>query len=510
MKVPGWRLAARGWRRRAVAVNGMSPGRPAHRGLRLAAALAVVACAVLAAQQAPPAGQQPPPVFRAATTLVEVDAIVRDKAGRFVDDLVAADFEVLEDGKPQAIEGFYLVRGSAVVPAAAPSPEPGAAAAAAPSVQRVFVLVFDVEHASPGAVDRARKAALKFLDANFGQGDLGGIVAGGTMANGRLTSDASELAAAVKAVKPTGDERSRQLELREWPRLADALEAHLIERGDAEATNRAVQRACIDDPEACRRYPIEQVLNEKARRVMVDIRGAAMRTMRTLSALSSGLARAPGRKTVVLLSDGFFAEDSWGSLRQVTDLAARSATRFYALDTRGLNRGSASSDILDAGPRAPVNPAGEAAGQDFLADAPNSLAVDTGGLAIRNENDFAKALNEIAADTSTYYVLAYRPADATPDGRFRPLSVRVRRAGVAVRSRKGYVASPAGTPAPSRAAETPPGPEPAPAPEAAPAPAPPEAAPVSPAGTPSPLKPAGTPALLVEGAGSAPSVRLRP
>ena len=63
--------------------------------------------------QAPPQGQEPaqqrPPVFRAGVNAVRVDVIVTDKAGNPVADLTAADFEVLEDGKPQDIDLFKLV-----------------------------------------------------------------------------------------------------------------------------------------------------------------------------------------------------------------------------------------------------------------------------------------------------------------------------------------------------------------------------------------------------------------
>ena len=61
-----------------------------------------------------------------------------------------------------------------------------------------------------------------------------------------------------------------------------------------------------------------------------------------------------------------------------------------------------------------------------MADGPNSLAVDTGGFVIRNENNFAKALGEIDRDTSSYYVVGYRPR-LEPDGKYRSISVRVTR-----------------------------------------------------------------------------------
>jgi Ca-activated chloride channel homolog len=50
--------------------------------------------------------QQDPPVFRAGVDLVRVSAVVRDRRGRFVQNLSARDFQVLEDGKPRPITDF--------------------------------------------------------------------------------------------------------------------------------------------------------------------------------------------------------------------------------------------------------------------------------------------------------------------------------------------------------------------------------------------------------------------
>ncbi len=50
-----------------------------------------------------------PPVFRAGINFVRVDVIVSDKNGNPVGDLKPEDFEVIEQGKPQAIETFKLV-----------------------------------------------------------------------------------------------------------------------------------------------------------------------------------------------------------------------------------------------------------------------------------------------------------------------------------------------------------------------------------------------------------------
>src|SRR5262245_32916605 len=62
------------------------------------------------AQQGQPADQAQQPVFRAGISYVRVDVIVSDKAGSPVGDLKQADFEVTEDGKPQTIENFKLIK----------------------------------------------------------------------------------------------------------------------------------------------------------------------------------------------------------------------------------------------------------------------------------------------------------------------------------------------------------------------------------------------------------------
>ena len=189
-------------------------------------AVAIVLLLAVAGYHAAPAlrAQDQPPVFRAGTTLVEVDVVVRDGSRRFVADLRAEDFEVLDNGVRQDVSVFYRVigpgedvaRGAAEMPQT-PQPPPQ-------QVQRILVFYFDPHHIQPGAFDRARNAALQFLQKDFRQGDVGGVVVNGKMANGRLTSDREELAAALKAAKPETS-ASVTRELREYPRFVDIMEA---------------------------------------------------------------------------------------------------------------------------------------------------------------------------------------------------------------------------------------------------------------------------------------------
>ena len=73
--------------------------------ISLALTMAALTAAVVAQQPQPP--QQP--VFRSGVQIVEVDARVFDRDGRFVTGLTIGDFEILEDGVPQALVALALV-----------------------------------------------------------------------------------------------------------------------------------------------------------------------------------------------------------------------------------------------------------------------------------------------------------------------------------------------------------------------------------------------------------------
>jgi VWFA-related protein len=417
--------------------------------LRSSLIVCAVACAAFAVgvhAQQPQTSQAP--TFRSGTQVVEVDVRVFDKDGHFVTDLQPGDLVIKEDGVPQQIVDLTLVETNPNPSEhRAPSTEHPAPSTEhpAPSTEHqapsTLLFVFDTPHLSLNGLHYTQQAAAAFIGSRFHQGNLGGVVFDGRMANNRLTTDREELLAAVQGLRQSAQSGNfEQFMHLEWPRIQDEHEAwQIADQNDAEAISAATQRACNDMPEQCKGYADpSQPVKEKARQVLDEANVRSAVSLKTIDALCAGLAKMAGPKTIVYFSEGFFLSGNEAALQNVTGLANRAGAHFYTVDARGLNHGSASSEILTA--VTPMNPSGGPQQVDWNEDSTNALAVDTGGLAIRNENNFGRALDQIQADAGTYYVIGYTPANQTFDGKYRRIEVNVKRAGVKVRARRGYLA----------------------------------------------------------------------
>lgn len=475
------------------------------------AAIALLTMGAGAQSPQPAAPQQP--VFRSTTAVVEVTVIVRDKDGAFVRGLTIDDFEVSEDGAPQQIQTLYLVEGPPTAAAvAAGTPAVRAGVAPGPQALRSFVFFFDMEHLSPGGLTRAREAVETFATTRLLKTDLSGIAAMGAP-SGRISGDHLATLAVAEGLKPRSEKLARERDLAQWPRILSPLEAQGIARNEARVLQEVRDRACLErnidcvlqpedpggntgvggkqlvDQAEIERSVIESELRSKASAYVTESRAAAERAVGALTQLSAGLERIPGRKTIVWLTEGTWAEEVAERAREAAFRAAQSGVAVYTIDPRGLGRSNA-GDMQAV--------AGADVGQAFLQDMDdiaNVMATGSGGRAFRSENNLTRALDIIEDDTSTYYVLGYAPSDAGDRSKYRPLKVRVTREGPAgndARVRHGFMAPqrvgestapvPAPEPAPVRA--TPLTPEPTPAPE------PPAPDPVSPEPVIEPAEPA--------------------
>lgn len=426
------------------------------------AALGVGAHGRAQAPQTPQAAQPnqaqtpAPPAFRLSTTLVEVDATVTDRNGNFVDALTLDDFELLDQGEPQQIRVLFRVTGSKVttlapLPLAGTNVATNAGVPASPDQaqlvqskppQRVYVLFFDQEHLDQNSFTRVQRSAESFLSTKFQDGDVGGVLMGSTMVGNRLTADRQALVAAVKTATLNPGQTILRGELALYPRMAAAEAMRIALFDDQRILTQVADRAAREGPEiAGRNAPdLRPLIMEKSRQIVSQMQRSTATTLMAMQGLLNGLARVPGRKSVLFMTEGFFFEESWADLRILVGQAARANVRIYTIDALGLRRNSDGTELssmnpLETGGQVPIG------AYNTTEEGPNMLANDTGGYVIRRTNDFAAAMTEIARDASSYYVLGFSPPDSSLTGRFRELTVKVKRSGVKVRARRGYLAA---------------------------------------------------------------------
>jgi VWFA-related protein len=402
---------------------------------------AALGAALLGSQAAPPsraqADRQMPLTFRVEVNYVEVDATVVDKRGEFVADLQQADFQVLEDGKPQAIKSFGLVR----IPLERPEAplfvkqpiEPDVQSNVKPFDGRVYLIVLDGLHTSVLHTSWVRSAAKKFIETSMGANDVAAVVTTRGQADQDFTSNKRLLMAAVDRF------------------IGGALQSatlNKIEQYNFQRQQSGSVTGTVADPEdALRAYNASSTLE----------------SIRQLAEFMSGVRGR--RKAMILFSEGLdydisdiFNNPNATQVIQDSRAAIAAATRanvsVYAVDPRGLPP-PAGIDAAMQGPPSDAPPSlrlGPDGMQDEMRRQHDSLRViseETGGFASLNSNDFSGAFDRIQHDNSSYYVLGYYPANERRDGRFRKIEVRVTRPGVEVRYRKGY-AAPSGRPATNR------------------------------------------------------------
>jgi hypothetical protein len=84
------------------------------RSLRYAGAIGLMVLATAALTPQRTGQESDGPVIRVTVDLVQLDAVATDSQGHHVTDLKPEDFQILEDGKPQAITHLSYVHGTAI------------------------------------------------------------------------------------------------------------------------------------------------------------------------------------------------------------------------------------------------------------------------------------------------------------------------------------------------------------------------------------------------------------
>ncbi len=450
-----------------------------HRSL-LSLVLTLAICSSAAAQEpkaTPKPTQTTPPVqepgvpgdddvVRIRANLVQVDAVVTDKNGTQITDLTDQDFEVLEDGRPQKISNLSYVTSAPGSTGSATEAAPKAKNKAdqrtpMPAVQlrpeqvhRTIALVVDDLGLSFESTVYVRQALKKIVDEQLQPGDLGAIIrtSAGTGALQQFTADKRLLYAAIDRVRwyPSGRGKVSTFD----PIDLDPLDRLKIRAAQTiPGGMSALGPGGSDEVELFRQ----------------DV--FSVGTLGALRFVVQGMTKLPGRKSVVLVSDGISIFNRVGSepsggegssanarrgrdpqvngvlelLRRITDFANRASVVIYTMDARGLQTaGFSAADNTDDQSAQQIESRLNDRRSGFFnsQDGLNYLAQQTGGFFIHDNNDLAAGIKKVLDDQRGYYLIGYRPDDSTFDASghrtFHRLIVKVKRPGLKVRARTGF------------------------------------------------------------------------
>jgi len=446
--------------------------RPRRRTERLLATLAAVVAlgggAAVGSRAAPvqdAAAQEPR--FRGGTNLVRLDVYVA-RDGAAVTDLTADDFEVLEDNAPQQVTSFELVRARGPAAESArvePSSTAEMRSRLAQPDARVFVLFLDTLHVQVDGSYRAQNPIAALLDRVVGEDDLVGVMTPDISARNVTYSPRTTSIDRMLADNWAWGERGaavgtdpREAELRQCypdvPELGTAgLAAELIARRRERRTLAALDDLLGELERQREERTFVLLLTEgwtlprPDDRLARVIRSADGETRQVPGGpvpigtgpdgrLTTGPAgdRARGAQSCERERTLLAASDIEMEYRLMLQRANRANVSFYPIDPRGLV-------AFDApiGPDRPPGPAVDAQRLRQRQDGLRTLAAETDGTVVLNTN-IERALPRLLTDIGSYYLLGYVSTNPKLDGRYRRLTVRVKRPGLEVRSRPGYLA----------------------------------------------------------------------
>jgi len=391
---------------------------------------ALLAPLAVAQQSDAPAAVKRPATFEATTQLVIVNVAAKTKSGEPIDGLKASDFTVIEDGKPQQVKIFEFERlEDALLPAPAlvrreeeevTAVKPLVGAAIAPAKpgeikyrdRRLLVLFFDQAGMPVADQLRAQQSALKYLNAEITKSDLVAV----------MTYDTS-----LSVKQDFTDDRDRLIQAIKGLSIGDVGMSNGSTGADSEGDTGAAYTS--DDSEF-------NIFN----------------TDRKLAALESAvkmLGSLAEKKALVYFASGMSLSgtDNQAQLRATINAAIRGNVAFYPVDSRGLVATAPLGDATQASQGGQAMYSGSAmrsAQSSFQGEQESlyTLASDTGGKALLDQNDLSLGIVQAQKDMASYYILGYYSSNLALDGRFRRIQVKIARNLTAkLDYRSGYFAS---------------------------------------------------------------------
>jgi VWFA-related protein len=407
---------------------------------RLGLAVAMLLAAIgLQAQKTPaqPAQKPIPPVSeRVEVSVTNVEVIVTDSKGNRVQGLTRDDFEVYQDGLPQKITNFYAVSGGKVLlddgkVVGLDSPEAQAEIPA--DLKARYILFIDNLNIQPQNRNRMFKRLEEFVQQTIGPRAEAMVVTYNRSLKIRrkFTSEASDVISVLDEIEhETGGGTSLAGERR------DAL--HQID--ESQSVDNAISIA---------------------RNYSRSLRNDLEFTVDALKNTLNGLAGVDGRKTLVYVSEGlpstagaemfdqiqrkYANQSSVATLEQfefdmnnrytgIIRAANAQGVMIWALDASGL----ATDTLISAENRSFDTRPSDFFMRQNMQSPLVLMAEQTGGMAAVNTNDWKKSLDELSKDFSNFYSIGYRANRSAVD-RPHSLEVRVKRKGMTVRTRKGFL-----------------------------------------------------------------------
>jgi VWFA-related protein len=424
-----------------------------------AALLVLLVAAPLAQEPQRAAG-----TIKEGVTAVLVDVVVRDRRGQPVRDLTQSDFEILEDGVPQTVGSFTPVLDGALAanaPATGTAPAPSAAPPATPLAAGAAVTAIVFHGLSPEGRKRAVTAAQAYLGQKEEMQNYIGIFAVDLSLtplvpftrNGYTVRQALNVMATGSAPGLNAPEMQQQRASAESAAKTAAAAANSATAGAGAGNSGAVGTAAGDarlaEMQASIISGFQAMDRDQSGYIATDALFAIVRT----------LGRLPGRKSVVLFSEGLSVPTAVARLFSgVIDAANRSNVSFYTVDAAGLRSESGQSSVrgmvVGAGAGVETSYSGDTLGgpltatlemnENALRSDPatllTQLARETGGQSFTNSNNLRPAFERVDSDLRNYYMLGYTPLNTAYDGRFRTIQVKVKRSGVNIAARRGYFA----------------------------------------------------------------------
>jgi len=430
----------------------------------LAAVLAVFVFVPLDAPvraQAPPA----PPTFQSGIDLVTVDAVVLDRDGRPVPGLTRQDFVVKEEGRPREIVSFEAFDVGAL-PEEPESP-PVVASNEPRGAGRAFAIVLDDVRIAPGNVPAAKETGTRFIERFVREGDLVTVAtsSGEVWWSARIPEGREDLLAVlsrarghhveVPVLDPMTDYEAYWIANHEntpsltplTPGTSIALPGRATTSGGGsnpellppgsikERVKQRWQRNQMCDPIYC-----DSLVRARASEIDSARQGRLKLTLGCVRRALEALAPVRGRKSLLLLSEGFL-QDSGSDARAVAAASREANTAVYFVDVRGLVALPAYGTAADVGPPPDERERTSVAFEEATVESSGAagLADDTGGFSVRNTNDLSAGVWRIAAESRVFYLLGFYPAESKKaPGEWRKLHVEVNRPGLTVRARRGY------------------------------------------------------------------------